>query len=282
MLDILAATIRRSPALLTALGLLTAGSAWSQTPFDITDPNSRSVRVFVDNNSTDPSSVGLNLAEAYTGSWSDAGGGVGVITVSAQDAFDAALASADLQGTPIQPQNWTPVVYRIDRTTGHMLSLTAGGWINSSALGDTPFGAELNTLTLDPLFCPTPLNYNTSGFSDFDLGGGTIIPNAWCTDSSDIFARPGGCPVNGPAPFPYNAATGRLNAIGPVLVASAFPGDVCSGLPVYASFGDIQLFELAPAVPPVPTLGSAWAWWAVMTLAPVGLCLLRGRRARSA
>lgn len=248
MLESLATTTRRSPALLTALSLLLAGPGWSQNPFDITDPAPRSVVVFVDDNSSNPASVGLNLVEAYTGSWSVDAGGVGVITVSGQDAFDAAVAATDLQGTPVRPGDWTPVVYRIDRTTGDVLSLTAGGWVNDSLQGDLPFGAELNTLNLDPtpiLFCGNAIPYGTSGFSDFDLGGGSILGNAWCTDVADIFFRPGGCPLNGPAPFPYNPATGRVNAIGPVMVFSAGPGDLCIGFPIFATFGDVQLFEVS-------------------------------------
>lgn len=38
---------------------------------------------------------------------------------------------------------------------------------------------------------------------------------------------------------------------------------------------------VAPSVPPIPAFGSAWTWWIVVTLAPVGLWLLRQRRART-
>lgn len=219
---------RLLPLLLVLLVL--PASALALTPFDITDPAPRTVVVYVDENFDNPSLVGTHLVHAFDGTWS-VSAGVGTVTVDAADTISAFQLSG-APGLPALTSSWSDFEVDIQIATRQISDLRQTGYVTidptSDALRDRPFTMHLNTTHTTWISGA----YTSSCYEIIDFGAPFIFP-AWYQNPPQTC----GGKTAGPAPFPYAPASGRFNAIGPILV------DILSGIRVYGTYGDVQLFE---------------------------------------
>ena len=210
-------------------------SATALPRFDITDATSRTVVIWVDNNVSDPSSVGDDLEFAYNGAWTS-NGTTGTIVVDKDDVINA-FADSGLPGTPADTVNWSNMTITITIATGVVTSMSETGTLAIAGLGNQPFSYDLNSTLFDTI---TSNTYTQTGFADVSFGPETFT--GWCTDTNAGQIAGLACPAfDGPAPFGYQSATGRYNAIGAT--------DLNSIIFAYSTFGEGQLFEEAAAVP---------------------------------
>ena len=204
-------------------------SAASLPPFDTSDPTSRTVVIWIDNNVGDPSSVGQDLEFAFNGSWTS-NGTHGTIVVDKDDVI-AAFAISGLPGTPADTVNWSDMTMTITIATGRIGSISETGTLAIAGLGNQPFSYDLNTDFFDTI---TNNAYTQTGFANVTFGPETFT--GWCTDTNAGQIAGLACPAyDGPSPFPYNSSTGRYNAIGAT--------DLNSIIYAYSTFGEGQLFE---------------------------------------
>ena len=257
------------------------------TPFDITNPTQRPVIVYIDNNYKNPASVGGNLVDEFTGTWSSSGS-IGTVTVAAADAASA-YQSSGAPGLPWRVSEWTPLKIVIDVPTGNINDMSMDGF------GYTYF-AQFGQMYANYMFVSIHLNtrkidrrgvsYVSTLYQDspgifFNTPDGSDYPGEdevdWCVSFNPQF-----CPAPyfqpGPSPLPYNAATGRFNAIGEVatffcpngqLLDPSSPPPTAASCPAiaptdpqykslssyqayYGTMGDAQLFEVP--VQPGPAL----------------------------
>jgi len=205
-------------------------SAEALLPFDITDPTSRTVVIWIDNNVVDPSSVGQDLEFAFNGAWTS-NGTTGTIVVDKDDVI-AAFATTGLPGTPADTVNWSDMMITITIATGRIGSISQTGTLAIAGLGNQPFSFDLNSTFFDTI---TNNSYSQTGFADVTFGPETFT--GWCTDTNAGQIAGLACPAfDGPIPFGYNASTGRFNAIG----ATDFNSIIYS----YNTSGDAQLSEV--------------------------------------
>jgi hypothetical protein len=227
-------------------------------PFDITSPLSRNVVIWVDNNVSDPSSVGNNLEFAFDGIWSS-DGATGTITVDKDDVISA-FATSGLPGTPSNTAGWSDLIVTIDIATGEISSMAQSGTLAISGLGDQPFSYDLNTTRLD---VTTSTAYTQTGFADVTFG--PELFTGWCTDTNAGQISGLACPAySGPTPFGYDSITGRFNAIGAT--------NLNSFIFAYSTFGDAQLFEQHP---PVPAFSMTMLYVLALALAAIGTYRVR-------
>lgn len=215
----------------------------AQTPFDISNSTPRPVVVYVDNNFNNPSAVGTNLVEAFTGNWS-VSSGVGTVTVAAADSI-AAFALSGAPGTPVLPGSWSNLQIEIQISTGQITDLRQTGFVTVPPATppnfvNRPFAMHLNTTQLDFLNGP----YTSSCYDLVSFIGGLIIP-IWY--SAPAFSCTGLVP--GPTRFAYVPSSGRFNAIGPISLDLGQIGIV----PVYGTYGDARLLEVDGADVPFGT-----------------------------
>ena len=204
-------------------------SAAALPPFDITDPEARTVVIWIDNEVGDPSSVGNDLEFAFNGSWTS-NGTTGTIVVDKDDVI-LNFATTGLPGTPADTVNWSDLTLTITIATGVITSMSQTGTLAIAGLGNQPFSYDLNSTLFDTI---TSNSYTQTGFADVVFGPETFT--GWCTDTNAGQIGGLACPAfDGPAPFGYNSSTGRFNAIGAT--------DLNSIIFAYSTFGDAQLFE---------------------------------------
>lgn len=253
-------------ALLTLAGLLCLPSTSAALPpFDISDSASRTVVIWVDNEVSDPASVGNDLEFAFNGSWTS-NGTTGTIVVEKNDVLTA-FAITGLPGTPADTVNWSDLTLTITIATGTVTSMSQTGTVAIAGLGNQPFSFDLNTTLFDTT---TSNSYTQTGFADVTFGPETFT--GWCTDTNAGQISGLACPAyDGPTPFGYNSGTGRFNAIGAT--------DLNSIIFAYSTLGDAQLFEEFDSVP-VPALSAPGiAVFLLLLLTTAVPLLLRRRRA---
>ncbi len=136
-----------------------------QPPFDITNPQARTVVIAIDNKVTDPSSVGNDLEYAYTGSWTS-NGTTGMIVVDKDDVI-AAFAGSGLPGTPADTVNWSDMTITITIATGVVTSISQTGTLAIAGLGNQPFSYDLNSTFFDTV---TSNSYTQTGLADVTFG----------------------------------------------------------------------------------------------------------------
>ena len=205
-------------------------SAAALPVFDITDPLARTVVISIDNEVSDPSSVGNDLEFAFNGTWSS-DGTTGTVVVDKDDVI-AAFAITGLPGTPADTVNWSDLTITITTATGEITSMSQTGTLAIAGLGNQPFSYDLNTSLFDTT---TSNSYTQTGFADVAFGPETFT--GWCTDTNAGQISGLACPAfDGPTPFGYNSSTGRFNAIGAT--------DLNSIIFAYSTFGDAQLSEV--------------------------------------
>jgi len=232
----LSVELKRSLFVLARLSCLPMSAA-ALPPFDISDATARTVVIWIDNNVTDPSSVGQDLEFAFNGAWTS-NGTTGTIVVDKDDVI-AAFATSGLPGTPADTVNWSDMTISITVATGAITSMSQTGTLAIAGLGDQPFSYDLNTTFFDTT---TSNSYTQTGFADVAFGPETFT--GWCTDTNAGQISGLACPdYDGSTPFGYNSSTGRYNAIGPT--------DLNAIIYAYSTFGEGQLFEedFVPAVP---------------------------------
>jgi hypothetical protein len=204
-------------------------SATALPPFDISDPSSRTVVIWIDNNVVDPSSVGQDLEFAFNGAWTS-NGTTGTVVVDKDDVI-AAFAISGLPGTPADTANWSDMTMTITIATGTITSISETGTLAIAGLGNQPFSYDLNTTSFDTI---TSNVYTQTGFANVTFGPETFT--GWCTDTNAGQISGLACPdYDGSTPFGYNSSTGRYNAIGAT--------DLNNIIFAYSTFGEGQLFE---------------------------------------
>jgi hypothetical protein len=235
-------------------------SATALPPFDITDPQARTVVIWIDNEVSDPSSVGNDLGFAFNGTWTS-NGTTGTIVVGKDDVITY-FAISGLPGTPADTVNWSDLTLTITIATGVITSMAQTGTLAISGLGNQPFSYDLNSTLFDTT---TSNSYTQTGFADVSFGPETFT--GWCTDTNAGQISGLACPAyDGPAPFGYNASTGRFNAIG--------VNDLNSIIFTYWTWGDAQLFEEFD-IDPVPALSDPMVVSLVLALLAIGATRLR-------
>jgi hypothetical protein len=240
--------------LLTLIGVLCLPiSALALPPFDITDTTTRTVVIWFDDNSTDPSSVGNDLKFAFNGIWTS-DGTTGTIVVDRVDVLNL-FPSTGIAGTPVDTENWSDQTTTIDIATGDITSMTQTGTLTIDIIGDQTFSYDLNTKYIDHTVASNP--YEDTGFGGRGFGNDEFT--AWCTDINPGQLSFNCPPYGGPTPFAYNSSTGRFNAIGPIKLGIF--------LHIYATFGDAQLFEESD---PVPALSDPMFAVLVLALLVIG------------
>jgi hypothetical protein len=256
-------SLQRILLTLIAVSCLPVSASADQHPFDITDSTTRTVVIWFDNNSDDPSSVGNDLEYAYDGIWTvSQDGATGTIVVD-KDEVIAVFPRTGISGTPAGV--WVDQTTTIEIATGKIISMSQTGYLFILGLGNQYFSYDLNTTRIDSV---TGNLYTDTGFAPFLVPPETFT--AWCTNENPGQIGQFFCPdfqnnYNGPAPFAYNSNTGRFNAIGPVNL-----NDVVY---VYATFGDVQLFEeegYVPPPPPMPALSGPMVVALVLALLATG------------
>jgi hypothetical protein len=241
--------------LLTLIGVFCLPiSASALPPFDITDQTTRTVVIWFDNNSTDPSSVGNDLEFAYNGTWSS-DGTTGTIVVDKDDVI-AVFPRTGISGTPADTANWSDQTTTVDIATGAITSMSQTGKLVINGIpGDLPFIYDINTTRFDTVVSN---GYTQTGFGTVSIGPETFT--GWCADTNPGQLVGEACPLyDGPAPFAYNSSTGRFNAIGVANLATIY---------IYATFGDAQLFEEFD--PDVPALSDPMIAVLVLALLAIG------------
>lgn len=234
-------------------------SAAALPPFDVSDTTARNVVIWIDNEVSDPSSVGNDLEFAFNGAWTS-DGTTGTIVVDKDDVI-AAFPSSGLPGTPADTGSWSDLTITITVATGAITSMAQTGTLAITGLGNQPFSYDLNTTLFDTI---TSSGYAQSGFADVIFGPETFT--GWCTNTNAGQIGGLACPAyDGPAPFAYISGTGRFNAIGGT--------DLNSFIYAYATFGDGQLFEEAS----VPALSNPLVLVLVLALVAIGAACIRLR-----
>jgi len=222
-------------AFLVAFVFLPHEAYAAAAPFDVSNQTSRTVVIWIDNNVSDPASVGNHLEYAFNGVWTS-DGTIGTITVN-KDAVISAFATSGLPGTPANTSGWSDLVVTIILETGEISSMDQSGTLAIAGLGNQPFYYDLNTTHWDTT---TGVIYSQTGFADVTFG--PEVFTGWCTNSNAGQISGLACPpYAGPSPFGYSSETGRFNAIG----ATNLNGIIFA----YSTFGDVRLFEAGALVP---------------------------------